>query len=123
MAGSEAEPGQTAGRTVVTQEMGFGVVADGAGLRRAVGGYPTGVCVVTGLDADGQPHGFVTSRFMPVSMDPPLVAFVPAKDSAAWARIAGRGTFCVNVLSAQQEHLSRQFASEGPDHFAALQWH
>ncbi|UGS33875.1 FMN reductase (NADH) RutF [Capillimicrobium parvum] len=107
----------------MTQEMGFGVVADGGGLRRALGGYPTGVCVVTGIAEDGLPHGLVTSRFIPVSIDPPLVAFVPPKDSPAWVEIAARRTFCVNVLSAQQEHLSRQFAVDAPHQFATVQWH
>ena len=56
--------------------------------------------------------------FTSVSLDPPLVAFLPTKQSRAFAAIQRAGTFCVNFLGAGQVELSNQFASRGDDKFA-----
>ena len=71
---------------------------DSATFRRVLGHYPTGVCVVTAVEADGAPVGMVVGSFTSVSLDPPLVAFFPAKTSQSWPRLAAVGKFCVNVL-------------------------
>ncbi len=89
-------------------------------FREVLGQYPTGVCVVTAAPAEGPPAGFVVGSFTSVSLDPPLVAFFPDKSSTSWPRIAGAGHFCVNILSADQEHLCRQFASKAEDKFSGV---
>ncbi len=78
--------------------------------REVLGRLPTGVTLVTGL-ADGEPLGIVIGSFVSVSMDPPLVGFLPGKSSRTWPRIEDTGSFCVNVLSDQQADLSNSFYS------------
>jgi len=84
-----------------------------ATLRRVLGDYPTGVCVVTAVEAEAGPSGMVVSSFTSVSLDPPLVAFFPDKLSSSWKRIEAARRFCVNILSADQQALCRQFAARG----------
>jgi len=90
---------------------------DGRRFREVLGQYPTGVCVVTAVQADGVHAGFVVGSFTSVSLDPPLVAFFPDKKSSSWPKIEAAQHFCVNILSADQEHLCRRFASKSEDKF------
>lgn len=91
---------------------------DAKWYRQVLGQYPTGVCVVTAVEPDGSRVGFSVGSFTSVSLDPPLVAFFPDKRSGSWARIRECGSFCVNILSADQEDVCRRFASRGDDKFA-----
>ena len=90
-------------------------------FREVLGRFATGVTVVTGVD-DGEPVGLTCQSFTSVSLEPPLVLFVPARTSRAWPRIERAGAFCVNVLGAGQEPLSEIFASRGADKFAGIDW-
>lgn len=90
---------------------------DARWFRNVLGQYPTGVCVVTAEADDGSRSGFVVGSFTSVSIDPPLIAFYPDKKSSSWPKIEAAGRFCVNILSAEQEHLCRQFAAKGNDKF------
>ncbi|SFT07899.1 flavin reductase family protein [Saccharopolyspora flava] len=90
-----------------------------AELRRALGHYPTGVSVVTATGADGTPVGMVVGTFTSVSLDPPLVGFLPDRRSTSWPRIRAAGRFCVNVLAASQEEVCRDFADKRPGRFEA----
>ncbi|MEV0846085.1 flavin reductase family protein [Streptomyces sp. NPDC049954] len=78
--------------------------------------------VVTAIADDGQPEGMVVGSFTSVSLDPPLVAFLPSASSRSWARLRGAGRFCVNILGAEQEHLCRQFAVSGGDKYDGVGW-
>ncbi|MGW1023906.1 flavin reductase [Streptomyces sp. NPDC002577] len=91
-------------------------------FRETLGHYPTGVAVVTGIDEDHQPVGMVVGSFTSVSLDPPLVAFLPAKGSGSFARLRTANTFCVNVLASDQEPICRRFASRIPDKFDGVEW-
>lgn len=93
---------------------------DSATFRRVLGHYPTGVCVVTAVEADDAPVGMVVGSFTSVSLDPPLVAFFPAKSSTSWPRIEAIGKFCVNILASDQQSLCRQIAGPGPDKFNGI---
>ncbi|MFX8512227.1 flavin reductase family protein, partial [Acinetobacter baumannii] len=44
-------------------------------FRSVLGAYPTGVAVITAVDADGRRHGLVVGSFTSISLDPPLVGF------------------------------------------------
>lgn len=92
---------------------------DSQHLRRVLGHYPTGVAVITAM-VDEEPIGMVVGSFSSVSLDPPLVSFMPDKASSTYARLAGATAFCVNVLAADQEHLCRQFASKTGDKFRGV---
>jgi flavin reductase (DIM6/NTAB) family NADH-FMN oxidoreductase RutF/DNA-binding IclR family transcriptional regulator len=96
------------------------VATDPRWFREVLGQYPTGVCVVTATQGDGSQAGFVVGSFTSVSLDPPLVAFFPDKKSSSWPKIEAANHFCVNILSADQEHLCRQFASKLDDKFQGV---
>lgn len=92
--------------------------------RQTLGHYPTGVAVVTALTADGRPTGMTVGSFTSVSLDPPLVAFLPSKTSSSWAALRQCGdTFGVNILAADQEVVCRRIASSGTDKFSDVAWH
>jgi len=95
---------------------------DAQKFRQVLGHFPTGVAVVTGIDEDGQPAGMAVGSFTSVSLDPPLVAFMPDKGSTSWPRFRDSGSFCVNILGAEQESVCRAFAMKGGDKFAELSW-
>jgi flavin reductase (DIM6/NTAB) family NADH-FMN oxidoreductase RutF/DNA-binding IclR family transcriptional regulator len=94
-----------------------------ARFRKVLGHFPTGVAVITGLAADGKPAGMAIGSFSSVSLDPPLVAFMPDKSSSSWPKFKDSGHFCVNILGSDQETVCRTFAVSGGDKFAELAWH
>jgi len=91
-------------------------------FRQVLGQYPTGVCVVTALSDQGQPCGMVVGSFTSVSLDPPLVGFLPDKRSSSWPTIEKAGHFCVNVLASDQTDLCRQLSKSGPEKFAGVDY-
>jgi flavin reductase (DIM6/NTAB) family NADH-FMN oxidoreductase RutF len=88
--------------------------------RRVLGQYPTGVCVVTADGPGAGRSGMVIGSFTSVSLDPPLIAFYPAKTSTSWPKIAAAGSFCVNILGADQEAVCRAFSGKASDKFAGI---
>ena len=92
---------------------------DGAEFRRIMGHYPTGVCAITAM-VDGAPVGMVVGSFTSVSLDPPLVAFLPDRKSTSWPRIEAAGRFCVNVLAEHQEGVCRALSSKAATKFDAV---
>ena len=99
---------------------------DARHFRNVLGHFPTGVTVVTGLDAAGDPHGITIGSFVSVSLDPPLVGFLPGTASKSWQAIAESGSFCVNILGAGQDELCWKFAKEPAagetSKFAGVDW-
>lgn len=95
---------------------------DPAVFRETLGHYPTGVAVVTAMGKDGEPDGMVVGTFSSVSLDPPLIAFFPAINSASFARLRSAETFCVNVLASDQEPLCRQIATRPDGKFDGVRW-
>jgi flavin reductase (DIM6/NTAB) family NADH-FMN oxidoreductase RutF/DNA-binding IclR family transcriptional regulator len=77
---------------------------------------------ITAMGTDGSPAGMTVGSFTSVSLDPPLVAFLPARSSTTFPAIKAAGHFCVNVLSHRQEPVCRAFATPGVDRFAGLRW-
>jgi 3-hydroxy-9,10-secoandrosta-1,3,5(10)-triene-9,17-dione monooxygenase reductase component len=92
---------------------------EAAQFRQVLGAYPTGVAIITAFDETGAPAGMVVGTFTSVSLDPPLVGFLPDKGSTSWPRIEAAGRFCVNVLGSDQQQLCRQVAGKG-DKFAGV---
>ncbi len=95
---------------------------DPALYRETLGHYPTGVAVVTAVGTDGGPAGMVVGSFTSVSLDPPLVAFFPTRDSGSFARMRTSSHFCVNVLASDQEATCRIFAGRAIDKFSGVSW-
>jgi 3-hydroxy-9,10-secoandrosta-1,3,5(10)-triene-9,17-dione monooxygenase reductase component len=96
-------------------------VAAARRFRDVLGRFASGVTVVTAI-SNGAPVGMTCQSFSSVSLDPPLVLFIPAKTSRAWPLIQRAGRFCVNFLSQAQAELSNTMASRGPDKFEDIAW-
>jgi flavin reductase len=79
-------------------------------LRTALGTFATGVTVITTAGA-ADPYGMTANAFSAVSLDPPLVLVCVKSDSQGCECIRQNGVFAVNVLTAEQEPISRYFAS------------
>jgi flavin reductase (DIM6/NTAB) family NADH-FMN oxidoreductase RutF len=96
-------------------------IVDPQVLREVLGHFASGVTVVTALTADG-PAGFTCQSFSSLSLDPPLVAFAPARTSRTWPAVRAIGRFCVNVLAEGQDDVSQNFARSGADKFDGVRW-
>ena len=94
---------------------------DTAEFRQVLSHYPTGVAAITAVDADGAPLALLVGSFTSVSLDPPLVGFLPDRKSSSWPLIEATGRFAVNVLAADQAEESRSLAGKG-DKFAGVEW-
>lgn len=113
----EWRPGE--GTTVHADDLE--AVAAARRFRDVLGRFASGVTVVTTV-SNGVPVGMTCQSFSSVSLDPPLVLFVPAKTSRAWPLIQRAGRFCVNFLGADQAELSNAMASRGVDKFTGVSW-
>lgn len=89
-------------------------------LRAALGQFATGITVVTTRSSQGNQVGMTANSFASVSLEPPLILWCYSRQapSAPVFRYANR--FAVNVLAANQHHLSRQFATPADEKFAGV---
>lgn len=98
---------------------------DSRAFRDVLGRFASGVTVVTGLH-DDRPVGLTCQSFASVSLDPPLVLFAPSRTSRSWPLIRESGSFCVNLLAADQAWISNVMAGSGgqgaQDKFAEVAW-
>jgi 3-hydroxy-9,10-secoandrosta-1,3,5(10)-triene-9,17-dione monooxygenase reductase component len=92
-------------------------------FRDVLGRYASGVTVVT-TTVDGGPVGMTCQSFTSVSLDPPLVAFLPTRESRAFRAIRETGRFCVNLLAADQTGIAEQLAgpASGAAKFDGVGW-
>jgi flavin reductase (DIM6/NTAB) family NADH-FMN oxidoreductase RutF len=95
---------------------------DATWYREVMGHYPTGVVVVTSTADDGEPIGMVVGTFASVSLDPPLVSFMPTKTSETFRQLRTVSAYCVNVLAFDQVELCRTIASRRPGKFDSVAW-
>jgi len=96
---------------------------DPKAFRQALGNYPTGVTVVTTVDADGTPRGLTANSFTSVSLDPALILVCLGKTTASHPVFMQAERFAVNILAEDQREVSALFASKSPDKFAQAAWH
>jgi 3-hydroxy-9,10-secoandrosta-1,3,5(10)-triene-9,17-dione monooxygenase reductase component len=90
-------------------------------FRSVLGRFASGVTIVTSATRSGL-VGMTLQSFSALSLRPPLVMFAPAKTSRAWPLIHRTGHFTVNLLAADQEELSTNFAISQADKFAGVEW-
>lgn len=92
-------------------------------FRATVGSFATGVTVVT-TRGEEHAYGMTANAFSSLSLDPPLVLVCAMARSEGSEHIKRNGCFAVNILRAEQEPLSRYFASKdrprGRDAFAEV---
>jgi flavin reductase (DIM6/NTAB) family NADH-FMN oxidoreductase RutF len=84
--------------------------------------FPTGVTVVTTLDAQGQPRGLTSNAFSSVSADPPLLLVCVDKRSNTLEALQSTRKFVVNFLREGRGPLSDRFASKLSDKFDGIAW-
>lgn len=94
---------------------------DSGVFRNVLGHFPTGVTAVTAVN-NGNPVGMAIGSFTSVSLEPPLVAFLPGKESGSWKEIRESGSFCVNVMGQDQMEVCGVMASRADDKFADVEW-
>lgn len=83
-----------------------------ASLREVLSAYPTGVTIVAGRDANGEPYGLTVNSFASVSLDPPLILVCIGYESSSHARLMTAAAFTINVLSNDQLELALRFSGE-----------
>jgi flavin reductase (DIM6/NTAB) family NADH-FMN oxidoreductase RutF len=89
-------------------------------FREALGAFPTGVAIVTGLTEKGERVGVTVSSFNSVSISPPLVLFSIARQAHSYSAWVAMRSYAVNILSQQQEEVSNRFARALGDKWAGL---
>ena len=92
---------------------------DGVTLRRAFAHFPTGVVAVC-ADTGAERIGMAVSSFVPVSLDPPLVALCVQNTSTTWPRLAQSPRLGISILSAAHDRAARTLAVKEGDRFAVI---
>ena len=77
--------------------------------RDALGRFPTGVALVA-LMHEGRALAMTVNSFSSVSLDPPLVLWSVDHRSGRYETFRDAQSFAINVLAADQEHLSNACA-------------
>jgi 3-hydroxy-9,10-secoandrosta-1,3,5(10)-triene-9,17-dione monooxygenase reductase component len=92
-------------------------------FRNTLGQFATGVTAMTTLAPSGERIGITVSSFNSLSLDPPLILWSLARSASSFSCFQVRQPFAVNVLSADQEQLARQFARVGVEKFEGVGLH
>ena len=79
-------------------------------FRSVLGRFASGVTVVTARDGDGRDHGMTVSAFSSLSLSPPLVLICVDRAASMHDVLVNASHFAVNILSANQEAVSRRFS-------------
>lgn len=96
---------------------------DAREFRNALGTFPTGVAIITTLDAHGSPVGLTCNSFSSVSLEPPLVSWSLRKASKSLQAFQAAPAFTINILAGDQDALSARFASSKvADKFGGVEW-
>jgi 3-hydroxy-9,10-secoandrosta-1,3,5(10)-triene-9,17-dione monooxygenase reductase component len=92
---------------------------DARDFRRALGCFPTGVCLITTAAPGGERVGLTVNSFSSVSLEPPMVPWSLARSANCAPVFRDAEYFAINVLAAGDAELSSHFAKPGADKFAA----
>lgn len=91
-------------------------------FREVMGHYPTGVVVVTGRDSDDDILAMVVGTFNSVSLDPPLVSFMPMMTSRTFAKMRECSSLCINILGGEQEDIVLTIAQRWENKLDGIDW-
>jgi 3-hydroxy-9,10-secoandrosta-1,3,5(10)-triene-9,17-dione monooxygenase reductase component len=93
-------------------------------FRRLMGFWATGVSVITAQGDEG-PAGATANALSSLSLDPPLALVCFDLSSRTLAAVRESERFCINMLSAGQEDVSRLFATKRSqeEKFADIEHH
>ena len=84
---------------------------DAHGWRRLIGNWATGVSVITSKGNAG-PRGCAANALTSLSLDPLLLLVCFDHSSNTLQAVRESGRFCINILAAGQETVSRRFATK-----------
>jgi flavin reductase (DIM6/NTAB) family NADH-FMN oxidoreductase RutF len=84
--------------------------------------FPSGVAIVTTLDAEGAPRGLTTSAVSSVSAEPPLLLVCVDRGSRTLPALQHAKRFVVNFMADGRAELCLKFASKEEDKFAQVEW-
>jgi flavin reductase (DIM6/NTAB) family NADH-FMN oxidoreductase RutF len=84
--------------------------------------FASGVTVVTTTLPGGEQKGLTVSAFSSLSLDPPLILICIDRKASLHEHLDKGSHFAVNILSEDQETVSRRFASrEDSDRFSGVE--
>jgi flavin reductase (DIM6/NTAB) family NADH-FMN oxidoreductase RutF len=92
-------------------------VIDSDTFRAALGRFASGITVVTARGDDARDHGMTVSAFCSVSLEPAHVLVCIGHDASMYGLLMTAEHVGINVLSNEQEALSRRFADPESDRF------
>lgn len=88
-------------------------------LRDVFGHFPSGVVAIC-AELDGELVGMAASTFVPVSLDPPHVAFRVQTHSATWPRLWVAAHLGISLLGEAHDTAARVLAARSGDRFSGL---
>jgi flavin reductase (DIM6/NTAB) family NADH-FMN oxidoreductase RutF len=91
-------------------------------FKRIMGKYPTGVTIVTTLEANGTPTGLTVNSFTSVSLEPLLILWCLDKRFSSFTAFLKAEKFAVHILAAEQADACWAFAGKEPDRFSKVKW-
>jgi len=86
-------------------------------FRHAMAHLATGVTVLVGREAGGGFIGMTASAVTSLSLEPPMVLACIGHAAAAHDALTGGEGFSLNILAADQEEVSRRFATRDVQRF------
>ncbi|WP_432072249.1 flavin reductase family protein [Streptomyces wuyuanensis] len=98
------------------------VVLREADLRPFMAAFPSGVSVVTTIDAGGLPRGLTCSSLASVALTPPTLVVCIRTASPTLQALLAQGQFALNLLHERARGTSDLFASGDPARFERTEW-
>lgn len=92
-------------------------------FRTVMGHYPTGVAVVTGRTEGGEVLALVVGTFSSVSLNPPIVSFMPMKTSRTFERLRSCDSLCINILGEEQQAEMLSIAQRRENKLEGIDWY
>jgi flavin reductase ActVB len=87
-------------------------------FREAMASFPSGITIVTTVDAAGRWWGFTATAFCALSIDPPLVLVCLSTSAECYPVFDTAKRWVVNVIHPDHADLAIRFATRGADKFA-----
>jgi flavin reductase (DIM6/NTAB) family NADH-FMN oxidoreductase RutF len=84
--------------------------------------FPTGVAVVTSLDADGKPRGMTCSSITSATVVPPTLLVCLRIGSGTFDAVASNGRFAVNLLHEGGQPAAEVFSCPDRNRFSQVSW-
>lgn len=93
---------------------------DNRKFRDITGSFATGVTVVTTKNKNHHPVGMTVNAFTSLSLNPPLVLINADKKASLFDVFMEADRFAVNILSSEQEAVSKRFSTKNIDRFEGV---